>query len=309
MRKSVVGVGALALGIALTGCTSVKMVQREECWVRRTEKWYGAVTEELGPCARAEPAWVQDRHTRLVQECVAQADHRWQTKALEAFSKGQPYPEQESQEKLLSLCMSEAARAYIVENDELKARLSEAKSEREELKGALARNEEHLRNNNDRLSQYLGEAAQKPPGTATATATSTSDTKASTENSSKREETATAPQPVAPAITWVSTGGQQPVMCAQQPQVDEADAARTVAAPETISAPTRKAPPQRVSRKKPANNAETVSGPRCEPAATPAETAKPPAGAEVAKVVPADSAKPNAEQPAFEGPELPPANP
>jgi hypothetical protein len=69
------------------------MTQRDGCWVKQTEKWPKVVTEELGPCARAETRWADDRMTRLVQECVAQADHRWQTRALEAWSRGQPLPD------------------------------------------------------------------------------------------------------------------------------------------------------------------------------------------------------------------------
>ena len=48
-------VGVALLGLAVGGCTSVKMVQREGCWVRRTEKPFGRVVEEVGPCARAQP--------------------------------------------------------------------------------------------------------------------------------------------------------------------------------------------------------------------------------------------------------------
>ena len=90
------------------GCTSVKIVQRDGCWVKRTEKIFGRVIEDLGPCRRAEPQWAEDRVTRLVQECVAQADYRWSVRANEAWAKGAPYPAQPPQQELLRTCMEEA---------------------------------------------------------------------------------------------------------------------------------------------------------------------------------------------------------
>lgn len=241
--------------VALTGCTSVKVVQRDDCWVKRTEKWNGSVNEELGPCARPAPAWVADRHTRLVQECVAQADYRWQTKALEAFSRGLPWPEQTGQEEVLQLCMNEAARAYIVENDALKSRLAEVKAEQETLKEALASNDAFLKDSHELLATSLGEAANKPPGTATATATATSDTRASTEATDTETRSST---PVAPAITWVSTQGGPACGAQPAPQLDQAEAAKQTAAADTVK---RKPKPKVVK-----TDASTAKAPLCAPA-------------------------------------------
>lgn len=296
--------GAVLVGLGLSGCTSVKMVQRDDCWVRRTEKWHGAVQEELGPCARPQQAFVQDRHLRLIQECVAQADYRWQTQAQQAFSRGQPFPEQDSQQQVLELCMAEASKLYVAENDHLRAelvetrgeledRLAEARAEQEELKASLALNEDHLRSSNDRLAEYLGEAAQKPPGTATATATASSDGTATTENSSKSEESRQESPAATPAITFVTNGGA-PASGQQQPQVDQASASRTGAAPENVTAEPR---PVVIRKKK-------VATPSAAPMCTPAEPKPEPgqASAEVAKVVPVEKADQAQELFRMEGP-------
>src|SRR5512145_1321366 len=93
-----------------SGCTSVRMVQREGCWIKQTEKKpFKRVREEIGPCVRAQPKWVEkDQLTRLVQECVAQADWRWQSRALDAWSRGRAFPAQPAQEETLRTCMQEA---------------------------------------------------------------------------------------------------------------------------------------------------------------------------------------------------------
>ena len=83
-------------GVVLGGCTSVKMVQRDGCWVRQTKRTFGGTKEDLGPCARAQPRWVDDRLTRLVQECIAQSDYRWQVRAIEAWNRREPMPKAEA---------------------------------------------------------------------------------------------------------------------------------------------------------------------------------------------------------------------
>ena len=89
------GIGMVAVVLpALVGCTSVRMLQREGCWVKQTEKWPGRVSEELGFCSKPAPVWAQDRVARLVQECMAQADFRWQNRALAAWTRGEPIPPQ-----------------------------------------------------------------------------------------------------------------------------------------------------------------------------------------------------------------------
>ena len=57
---------------ALFACTSVRMVQREGCWVKQTEKWPSRVSEELGFCSKPPPVWAQDRVARL--QHIVQAD-------------------------------------------------------------------------------------------------------------------------------------------------------------------------------------------------------------------------------------------
>ena len=163
------------------GCTSVKMVQRDGCWVKRTEKIFGRVIEDLGPCRRAEPQWAEDRLTRLVQECVAQADYRWSVRANEAWAKGAPYPAQPPQQELLRTCMEEARVGLVSETEALKARLSEVTGNRDSLRVAAEQDHAKLRESHEKIAEWLGQAAQKPAGTATATATSTSDGKASNE--------------------------------------------------------------------------------------------------------------------------------
>jgi hypothetical protein len=225
MRR-LVGVG-VALLVGAGGCTSVKMVQRDGCWVRRTEKVFGRVHEEVGPCARAQPKWAEDRLLRLVQECVADADWRWHSRALETWSRGLPYATpQPRQEELLKACMEEARAGMAMEIDaaglktklgDLSGRISELSSERDALRGDVAREQAKQQDRNDKLVEWMGKrddrlvdwmgkshdsvvdflgkgeqslaeslglAAQKPPGnaTATATSTSTSDGKASTDS-------------------------------------------------------------------------------------------------------------------------------
>ncbi|HEX9308515.1 MAG TPA: hypothetical protein VF894_13550 [Anaeromyxobacter sp.] len=174
--------GLVLLASVAGGCTSVKMVQRDGCWVRRTEKIFGRVVEDVGPCVRAQPKWVEDRLTRLVQECVAQADYRWQSRAMEAWSNRAPYPAQPPQQEILHTCMEEARVGLVTENETLRSRLAETTGDREALRQQTAQDHAQLRASHDRIAQLLGDAAQKPAGTAVATATSTSDGKASNES-------------------------------------------------------------------------------------------------------------------------------
>jgi hypothetical protein len=133
------------------------------------------VKEELGPCKRAEPVWTQDRLSRVVQECLAQADYRWQNRALAAWERGEPVPERESDQQVLDRCMSESTRMAVVENEALKDRLADVRDDREKLRASETR-----------LAEALGEAAKKP-GTVTATASARGDGNSSTQNDSKTE--------------------------------------------------------------------------------------------------------------------------
>jgi hypothetical protein len=174
---------AVALAVTASACTSVKLVQRDGCWIKQTEKRpFKRVREEIGPCTRPQPAWVPDQLTRLVQECVAQADYRWQVRAIEAWAKGNPYPAQPPQEEILRTCMAEARVGLVAENDELKRRLVDLASERNALRTETAEDRDELRRSHDKIAEWLGQAAQKPAGTATATANATSDGTATNEN-------------------------------------------------------------------------------------------------------------------------------
>ena len=164
----------LALGV-LGGCTSVRVMQRDDCWVRQKTRWPGQVKEELGFCKRPEPAWAQDRLSRVVQECLAQADYRWQNRALAAWERGEPLPDRESDQQVLDRCMSESTRMAVVENEALQERLADAKDEREKWRASETR-----------LAEALGEAAKKPAN-VTATASARGDGSSSTQHDAKTE--------------------------------------------------------------------------------------------------------------------------
>jgi hypothetical protein len=193
----------MVLAAALSGCTSVKLAQRDGCWVRRTERPFGRVTEEIGPCALPAPPWVEDRLTRLVQECVARADYRWQSRALAAWNHGEKLPEQD-EGNLLKECMSEASGAMITQKEKevLETRLGEVSADRDALRARAEDDRAHLRESNDKLAEFLGEAARKPSPPATATATASSDGRASTESDS------TPQAPVAIVGAAPTTGGE-----------------------------------------------------------------------------------------------------
>jgi hypothetical protein len=234
MRR-LVGVG-VALVVVGAGCTSVKMVQRDGCWVRRTEKPFGRVFEEVGPCDRAEPRWAQDRLTRLIQECLAQADRRWHARALEVWSRGLPYPTpQPREDEFLRACMGEMRTGMETEADaarlkdrigDLAGRVAELSGERDALRSDAARDHaklqdredklaEWLGKSHDRVSDWLGQAAQKPPGNATASATSssTSDGTATTDSGTTMSADAgasPAPAPVSSASVVLPPQGAAP---------------------------------------------------------------------------------------------------
>jgi len=206
------GIGAVVVVAALSGCTSVKLVQRDGCWVRRTEKPFGRVMEEIGPCALPAPPWVEDRLTRLVQECVARADYRWQSRALAAWNRSEKLPDQD-EGNLLKECMSEASGAMITQKEALEARLAEVSRDRDALRERTEADGSHLRASYDKIADYLGEAAKKPSPPATATATASSDGRASTES-------AASPQTAPVAIVGVA-----PVTASCEP-AKKADAVR-----------------------------------------------------------------------------------
>lgn len=245
--RTVCTFGVAALVLLGVGCSSVKVVQRDGCWVKRHEKAFGQVNEELGPCVRQPTEWAQDRQTRLVQECVTQADHRWQTQAIAAWSRGEPLPDHD-QEGILQACMSEAGRAMVAENDALKQRLSEVEGERQALAAAVDENRVALHANNEKLTEFLGQAAQKPAGTATATATSLSDTAAKTEHGSSVQS---APASFVPA--------QQFTPVCTHCEVQQSSTSASQAAPAQAT-PAKKAPVKRAS----SQETSRAGGPACE---------------------------------------------
>lgn len=149
----------IAALLMLQGCTAVYYVKRNDCWVRETKPWHGVITEDLGPCTRPDPVWSEDRFTRLMQECVAQSDYRWQHLALDAWKRGEPIPERDGEAEA-EACATQAARTVLSENEALQARVSDVTSDRE-----------RLQNHNEHLANVLGEAANKPAGSAIANAT------------------------------------------------------------------------------------------------------------------------------------------
>ena len=171
----------VAAAVGAVACTSVKMVQRDGCWLKRTEKTLGGDKEELGFCAKPEPVPAEDRMARLVQECMAQADYRWQNRAIAAWNRGEPIPAQDAEDAVAKTCLGQAAAALGVEqeNSALKARLAELSQDRESLKATSEKDREFLQQNSEKMVAALGEAAKRPSPNATATATST--TKSETE--------------------------------------------------------------------------------------------------------------------------------
>ncbi len=220
MRR-IVGV---VLAVAFGGCTSVKMVQRDGCWIRQTKRPLAGAREEIGPCTRPPPRWSEDRLTRLVQECVAQADYRWQGNALAAWSREAPLPPQPARETVIETCLTQAATGVVAQTEALRERLADVSGERDALRAHAARGDDHVRDTSTKLAEYLGEAAKRPPPVATATATATSDGTATTESglesqtgSTSQTLPAASPQPApvvpaaaAPAPTAATPRGSDP---------------------------------------------------------------------------------------------------
>ncbi|WP_238539924.1 hypothetical protein [Corallococcus macrosporus] len=189
-------VAAVSLAMVASACTSVRMEQRDGCWVKQTRAFPSTLKEEVGPCARPVPVWSEDRLTRLVQECVMHTDYRWQSTAMVAWNRGDPLPVRESEEQVLSACMARAENILNTEKGALEQRLSEVAQERDTLKASIEkerhqhqatmseqltrhdasmeRARDQMHQSNNLLAEALGEAAKKPAPSAVATATSTS---------------------------------------------------------------------------------------------------------------------------------------
>ncbi|QSQ28424.1 hypothetical protein JY651_37710 [Pyxidicoccus parkwayensis] len=122
--------------MGLAGCTASKVEQRNGCWVRQVRTFPSSVKEDVGPCSRPTPVWSEDRLTRLVQECVMHADYQWQSSAMVAWNRGEPLPEREPEEKMLSACMARAEAVLRTEKGDVEQRLSEVTKERDSLKAS-----------------------------------------------------------------------------------------------------------------------------------------------------------------------------
>jgi hypothetical protein len=179
------------------------MVQREGCWVKQTEKWPSRVSEEIGFCTRPAPVWAQDRLARLVQECVAQADYRWENRALAAWRSGAPIPPQDSDDKIAKTCLNEASAALALEqeNAALKSRVADIDKDRDRLLATAEDDRTFMKETNSQMVSALGEAAKRPPPSAVATATSTGTAK--TESDLRQQD----PAAVVPPTTVVALNG------------------------------------------------------------------------------------------------------
>lgn len=227
----------------LVGCTTVRVVQRDECWVRQTER-FGALKEDLGPCRAATPHWSPDRLTRLVQECAARADYRWHGDALAAWNRGERLPAPQNERTVLDACLAEATQVTSLENDLLQTRVDDLLAQRE-------RTQTH----NEHLADVLGEAAKKPAGTATATASAQGDSSSrndSTSDSQHASET-TAPVAAPAAAPMVFHLDHPPAPADDRPlvvvrQVDD-PALVACAEPEPAPKPVKRAAPRKVAKK------------------------------------------------------------
>jgi hypothetical protein len=288
-------VAAVAVIGVLGGCTSVKMVQRDGCWVRRTEKRVlGTVSEEVGPCARPTTAFVEnDPLTRMVQECISRADYRWQARALAAWDRREPWPQQLSESSVLQQCMDDAARGVLGEaatlkekNAALEERLAFLTREHEALKQKSEEERKELVRRSDeerkelfrrgdlerkellalqsKLGEHLGAAAKKvqplpAPNPAIATATATSEGRSRTEQGPAQPAGA-----ITATATMVPPGGTAPVACVVPPDAStaRADAKKKVSPSRQARIPRRETP-------KPAAAAANL--PACDPTKTPAD--------------------------------------
>jgi hypothetical protein len=215
--------------VASMACTSVKVIQREGCWVKQTERTLGGSSEELGFCSRQAPVWAEDRLSRLTQECMAQADYRWQNRALAAWSRGEPIPPLDADGTIAKNCIAEASQALglEVENNALKARLGEIIADRDTLRKQVEGGQQFMQNSNDKMVSALGEAAKKPAPAAVATATSTGTAKTDSTQAPAAAPTvvgiapAAAPVIVTPPSTTVNLPAAAPQ---PQPQPQKVDA-------------------------------------------------------------------------------------
>jgi hypothetical protein len=175
------------------------MVQRDGCWVRHTRSFPNAVQEEIGVCSRAPPVWSKDRVTRLVQECMVEADYRWKNQALAAWNRHQPLPPERPEQAVMQQCMNDAATSLVHENLALQSRITELTRDRDGLRARTDQDHADLRQSQTQMAQALGDAAKRAPPNAFALATSSGT--ASTQSDPKAPTpVVVAPAVVAPAV-------------------------------------------------------------------------------------------------------------
>jgi hypothetical protein len=192
--------GCLA-AVAGIACTTTKLVERDGCWVKQTSRTMGSSTEELGFCTRPASPPAEDRLARMLQECMAQADQRWQNQAITAWNHNQPLPAQPDDAAMVKTCMTQAANAIGMEsqNQALQSRVAELSQDREALKSQSDRDREQMQQSNDKMIEALGEAAKRPTPNATATATVKSESDLKTPQTPATTVVGFAPMMAAPA--------------------------------------------------------------------------------------------------------------
>ena len=213
----------MVVGVALAACTSVHMVQRDGCWLKQTSHTFGGTNEELGFCQRPQPEAAQDRLARLVQECMAQADYRWENRALSAWARNEPIPPQEPDAQITKICMEQASQAMGVqaENDALKSRIAELGQDRDSLKAMTDKDREFMQTSSDKMIMALGEAAKRPAPNATATATSTGTAQTKSDTSAQPPGATVVTMPAAPQPVRVHA--PKPAMACQPAKTASAE--------------------------------------------------------------------------------------
>ncbi|MHB8873121.1 MAG: hypothetical protein ACYC8T_05485 [Myxococcaceae bacterium] len=261
----------LVLTGTLAGCTSVRLVQRDDCWIRQTERWPGRITEEIGPCGRAMTGWTDDRLSRLTQECVAQADFRWRNRAIAAWNRGEPIPPEESEERLVEACLKNASGLAVTENEALRVRLDDLNADRE-----------RLRQTNDRLGAALGEAANKPAGTATATADARGNGTSTSDLDTAISEQAQGPG-APPAEPRALPAPRPTTLPATEPRALPAPAPARVPSAEPVRGPSASATEPKALSAPAVKPARKAKAPDCPPEARSQTPCAPPASAEKLK--------------------------
>jgi hypothetical protein len=273
----------VSVGLSLIACSSTRVAERDGCWVKRTEGAFGS-GEQIGFCTREPPAVAvadNDRLTRLVLVCLAQANHRWENQALAAWNHDQPIPPQADDAQVVRACMTEVATALGLEaeNTALKSRLAELGQDRDALKTSAERDRQFLQQNSDKMVTALGEAAKKPAPAATATASVKSETELKSQGSQAAPPTTVvgvAPPAAAPVVVSPSTVLQAPggVTSTRLP-AGRAPAAKVSAPPQNQPLvpvrPSSSACPERKSVKKATGNAAQKDAAPCEEPVKPSE--------------------------------------